>query len=213
MIHLLRSSSSLAKVLILPFVILIVVLSLLVGLLSYFAGRHAVVSVAEQMLDQTADRVALTVQRHIDGATAVLESAFPRGLPAVTDVNLDLDAIRTRFWIATSLHPELNNYVFYGNRSGDFVGLFRYNVDDAELRIKRAAVDYRSAYRFDRIGGQLSMPKNDATQFDPRTGRGTPPARTATATPGARSISTTGIRTWSPRAHVACWPPTASSKA
>jgi len=169
MIHLLRSSSSLAKVLILPFVILIVVLSLLVGLLSYFAGRHAVVSVAEQMLDQTADRVALTVQRHIDGATAVLESAFPRGLPAVTDVNLDLDAIRTRFWIATSLHPELNNYVFYGNRSGDFVGLFRYNVDDAELRIKRAAVDYRSAYRFDRIGGQLSMPKNDATQFDPRT--------------------------------------------
>lgn len=169
MIHLLRSSSSLAKVLILPFVILIVVLSLLVGLLSYFAGRHAVVSVAEQMLDQTADRVALTVQRHIDGATAVLESAFPRGLPAVTDVNLDLDAIRTRFWIATSLHPELNNYVFYGNRGGDFVGLFRYNADDAELRVKRAAVDYRSAYRFDSIGGQLSMPKNDATQFDPRT--------------------------------------------
>ena len=168
MIHILRSSSSLAKVLILPFVGLILVLSLLVGLLSYFAGRHAVVSVAEQMLDQTADRVALTVQRHIDGATSVLESAFPRGLPAGPDINVDLDVIRARFWSATSMHPDLNNYVYYGNRSGDFVGLFRYGVDDAELRVKRAAVDYRSAYRFDSIGGQLSMPKNDETKFDPR---------------------------------------------
>ncbi len=168
MIHILRSSSSLAKVLILPFVVLILVLSLLVGLLSYFAGRHAIVSVAEQMLDQTADRVALTVQRHIDGATSVLESAFPRGLPAGPDINVDLDAIRARFWSATSMHPDLNNYVFYGNRSGDFVGLFRYGVDDAELRVKRAAVDYRSAYRFDSINGQLSMPKNDETRFDPR---------------------------------------------
>jgi len=168
MIHILRSSSSLAKVLILPFVVLILVLSLLVGLLSYFAGRHAVVSVAEQMLDQTADRVALTVQRHIDGATSVLEAAFPRGLPAGPDINVDLDVIRARFWSATSMHPDLNNYVFYGNRSGDFVGLFRYGVDDAELRVKRAAVDYRSAYRFDSINGRLGMPKNDETKFDPR---------------------------------------------
>ena len=168
MIHLLRSSSSLAKVLVLPFVVLILLVSLLVGILSYLAGRHAVVSVAEQLLDQTADRVALTVERHIDGAASVLESAFPRGMPAATDLNADLDNLRSRFWIATSLHPDLNNYVFYGNRSGDFVGLFRYGLDDAELRVKRATDGFRSAYRFSSIGGQLSMPKNDATDFDPR---------------------------------------------
>ncbi|WP_034296605.1 sensor domain-containing diguanylate cyclase [Herbaspirillum sp. RV1423] len=169
MIQLLRSSSSLAKVLILPFVVLILALSLLVGLLSYLAGRHAVVAVAEQMLGQTAERVALTVERHVAGAATVLESAFPRGMPAAVDVNTGLDALRSRFWIATSLHPELNNYVYYGNRSGDFVGLFRYSAEDAELRVKRAAVDFRSAYRFDGIDGQLSMPKNDSTDFDPRT--------------------------------------------
>lgn len=168
MIHLLRSSSSLAKVLVLPFIGLILLVSLLVGVLSYLAGRHAVVSVAEQLLDQTADRVALTVERHIDGAASVLESAFPRGLPAATDLNTDLDNLRSRFWISTSLHPELNNYVFYGNRSGDFVGLFRYALDDAELRVKRATIGYRSAYRFTSVDGQLSMPKNDATDFDPR---------------------------------------------
>jgi diguanylate cyclase (GGDEF)-like protein len=168
MIHLLRSSSSLAKVLVLPFVVLILLVSLLVGILSYLAGRHAVVSVAEQLLDQTADRVALTVERHIDGAASVLESAFPRGMPAATDLNTDLDNLRSRFWISTSLHPELNNYVFYGNRSGDFVGLFRYGLDDAELRVKRVTDSFRSAYRFSSVNGQLSMPKNDPTDFDPR---------------------------------------------
>lgn len=168
MIHILRSSSSLAKVLVLPFVGLILLVSLLVGILSYLAGRHAVVSVAEQLLDQTADRVALTVERHIDGAASVLESAFPRGMPAATDLNTDLGNLRSRFWVATSLHPELNNYVFYGNRSGDFAGLFRYGLDDAELRVKRATDGFRSAYRFTSIGGQLSLPKNDPTEFDPR---------------------------------------------
>src|SRR5450830_1295736 len=165
----LRFSSSLARVLILPFVVLILVLSLLVGLLSYMAGTHAVMEVAQQMLERTTERVAVTVEQHVAGAAAVLEAAFPRGLTATSDFNDELDVIRARFWIATSLHPDLNNYVYYGNRNGDFIGLFRYGIDDAELRIKRTAVNYRSAYRFDSINGQLSMPKNDETTFDPRT--------------------------------------------
>ncbi|MFJ3045641.1 diguanylate cyclase domain-containing protein [Herbaspirillum chlorophenolicum] len=168
MIPILRSSRSLAKVLVFPFVALITVLSLLIGGLSYFVGSRAVVSVAEQMLDQTASRVALTVQHHIDGATSVLESAFPRDLPAPPDLNSSLDAIRARFWSATSLHPDLSNYVFYGNRNGDFVGLFRYAPKDAELRVKYSSLSYRSAYRMSSINGLLGMSKNDETDFDPR---------------------------------------------
>ncbi|WP_432241469.1 diguanylate cyclase domain-containing protein [Herbaspirillum robiniae] len=168
MIPIIRSSSSLAKVLVLPFVVLIIALSLLIGFLSYFAGRQAVISVAEQMLNQTADRVALTVQRHIDGASEVLESAFPHDLPAAMDINTDLDAIRSRFWSATSMHPDLSNYVFYGNRHGDFVGLFRHGRDDGELRVKLATHNYRSAYRIESIRGPLGMAKNDEADFDPR---------------------------------------------
>ena len=168
MIHIFRSSRSLAKVLVVPFVALITVLSLLIGALSYFAGSRAVVSVAEQMLDQTASRVALTVQHHMDGAAGVLESAFPRDLPAPAELNSSLDAIRARFWSATSLHPDLSNYVFYGNHNGDFVGLFRYAPDDAELRVKYASLGYRSAYRMHSINGLLGMSKNDDTDFDPR---------------------------------------------
>jgi diguanylate cyclase (GGDEF)-like protein len=168
MIQILRSSSSLARVLVLPFVVLIIVLSLLIGMLSYSAGSRAVVSVAEQMLNQTADRIALTVQRHVDGATEVLESALPRDMPVVADVSADLDGLRARFWSATSMHPGLSNYVFYGNSQGDFVGLFRHGAGEAELRVKLAAQDYRSAYSVQGIRGPLGMPKNDDTDFDPR---------------------------------------------
>ncbi|MBP0597366.1 diguanylate cyclase [Herbaspirillum sp. LeCh32-8] len=168
MIHILRSSSSLAKVLVLPFVVLIVMLSLLIGGLSYLAGSQAVVSVAEQMLNQTADRIALTVQRHVDGATEVLESALPRDLPVADKVNDDLQMLRARFWSATSMHPGLSNYVFYGNRHGDFVGLFRRAADDGELRVKLGSQPYRSAYRVQRIRGPLGMASNEETPFDPR---------------------------------------------
>jgi len=168
MIYLLRSSSSLAKVLILPFVILIMTLSVVVGLLSYQAGHHAVVEVAEQMLKRTADSVAIMVDRHIVGSGAVLEEAFPHGLPMDADLNAELDTLRTRFWIATTLRPDLNNYVYYGNTSGDFVGLFRLRADAGELRVKRASDNYRSAYSCTSINSPLGMPSLDQTDFDPR---------------------------------------------
>src|SRR5450830_242137 len=164
----LRFSSSLARVLILPFVVLILVLSLLVGLLSYMAGTHAVMEVAQQMLERTTERVAVTVEQHVAGAAAVLEAAFPRGLTATSDFNDELDVLRARFWIATSLHPDLDNYVYYGNRRGDFVGLFRSAPTAGELRVKRAADNFRSAYSCDSIAGVLGMPKIDNTSFDPR---------------------------------------------
>lgn len=168
MIHILRSSRSLAQVLILPFIILILVLSLLVGFLSYFAGRQAVISVADRMLLETVERVGLAVDRHVFGAAAVLETAFPNGLTAAADIDRDLTAMRSRFWVATSLHLDPNNYVYYGNRAGQFVGLYRHTMTDAELRVKYWPANFRSAYRFSSIDGVLSAPKNDATDFDPR---------------------------------------------
>ncbi len=168
MIHILRSSRSLAQVLILPFIILILVLSLLVGFLSYFAGRQAVISVADRMLLETVERVGLAVDRHVFGAAAVLETAFPTGLTAAADIEQDLTAMRSRFWIATSLHLDPNNYVYYGNRAGQFVGLYRHSMTDGELRVKNWPATFRSAYRFSSIDGELSAPKNEETNFDPR---------------------------------------------
>ena len=43
--------------------------------------------------------IAQAVDRHVAGSAAVLE---------------DQAALRTRFWLATSVHREPNNYAYYG---------------------------------------------------------------------------------------------------
>lgn len=213
MIHILRSSRSLAQVLILPFIILILVLSLLVGFLSYFAGRQAVISVADRMLLETVERVGLAVDRHVFGAAAVLETAFPTGLTVAADIEQDLASMRSRFWIATSLHLDPNNYVYYGNRAGQFVGLFRHSMTDGELRVKNWPATFRSAYRFNSINGELSAPKNEETSFDPVSVPGIWPQKRSDMMSGAASISTSGKRTWSRPGRAGYWGKMASFKA
>lgn len=167
--HILRTSRSLAKVLIWPYIVLIIILSLLVGLLSYSAGRQGVMSVADRMLQETAERVGLAVDRHVVGAAAVLQAGFPVGMAARESIDPDLAAIKSRFWIATSLNLDANNYVYYGNRQGQFIGLFRHTLNDAELRIKYQTDPFRSAYRFYGIDDALGAPATAETDFDPRT--------------------------------------------
>jgi diguanylate cyclase (GGDEF)-like protein len=168
MIHLFRSSQSLAQVLVWPYVILILVLSLLVGWLSYNAGHQGVLNVADRMLQETSERVALKINRHIYGAGAVLEAAFPTGMTAGSSIDDDLEKIKSRFWIATSLHLDPHNYVYYGNAAGEFAGLFRHSVTDAELRVKYSTDQFRSAYRFDHIDSDLGEAVNVKTDYDPR---------------------------------------------
>lgn len=76
--------------------------------------------------------------------------------------------MRTRFWIATSLHLDPNNYVYYGTRQGQFFGLWRYSQQDGELRIKFDAAAPRSLYRFSGIDGALSKPELETRIYDPR---------------------------------------------
>jgi diguanylate cyclase (GGDEF)-like protein len=164
----LRSSSSLARILILPFVVLILVLSLLIGMLSYMAGRNAVVEVAQQMLDRTTERVALTVTSHLDGTAAVLEAAFPHGMAVASSIDSELDALRTRFWIATSLHAELDNYVYYGNQHGDFVGVLRPHPGSGEWQVKHADQAFSDIYDCTSISCVLTTPKRRPSNYDPR---------------------------------------------
>lgn len=169
MIHILRSSRSLAQVLIWPYIILILVLSILVGVLSYNAGRQGVTSLGRHLLEETAQRVGLEIDRHIYGAAAVLEVAFPSGLPASDAIDTDIAQLKSRFWIATSLHLDPNNYIYYGNTAGQFIGLYRHSMTDAELRIKYMSDPRRAAYRYDRIDAPLGQPTYANTDFDPRT--------------------------------------------
>ena len=154
--------------LIVPYVLLVLLLALVVGLLSYRAADRAVSVVIDHLLEEVAERIGQAVDRHVVGSSAALEAAFPDGLAAPADIECDMTGLRARFWIATSLHIDPNNYVYYGNTAGQAFGLFRHSLQEAELRIKLKAQDKRRYYHFRGINGQLQFEREEERLFDPR---------------------------------------------
>jgi diguanylate cyclase (GGDEF)-like protein len=151
-----------------PYVALVTGVALLIGALSYQAGSQAVDTVADHLLLETVARIGQAIDRHVVGSGAALEAAFPRGMPAPRSIEAEMAALRSRFWIATSLHLDPNNYVYYGSRAGQFFGLWRHSAQDGELRLKLAPEAPREFFRFSEIDGALSAPVPETRLYDPR---------------------------------------------
>lgn len=159
---------SLRHLLTLPYVVLVLALVLLMGGLSWRAGRDTVDTLASQLLAEAVNRIGASLARHIGGADAVLEAAFPTGLPAPADVEPELAMLRERFWLATSVHRDPNNYVYYGDQHGHFLGLWRFSDQEAELRLRTTDTGPRTLYRLTGIHGALRTPTTEDRVFEPR---------------------------------------------
>ncbi len=162
------SRLSLRRQLTLPYVLLVLALAGVLGGLSYRAGQGAVDNLSGQLLVETVNRIAQAVDRHVSGSAAVLESAFPKGVAAPASIEAELPALRTRFWLATSVHRDPNNYAYYGDRQGRFFGLWRYSESEAELRLRPRGQGARDILRFSGINGTLQAPAPEARVYDPR---------------------------------------------
>ena len=165
----LLQSISLRLVLIVPYVLLLVGLAVALGVLSYSAGSRALSTVSGQLLLETVGRITQAVDRHVVGSSAVLESAFPEGMPAPPTIEQDFHDIRNRFWVATSIHTDPNDYVYYGNEAGQGLGLYRRSSEEVELRLKLRADEHRAIYRYQGVDGHLEFVRRETTLFDPRT--------------------------------------------
>ncbi|WP_313951885.1 diguanylate cyclase domain-containing protein [Accumulibacter sp.] len=159
---------SLRQMLTMPYVVLVVALAAAIGGLSYSAGRVAVDTLSNQLLSETVYRIAQAAERHVFGASAVLETAFPNGVAAPENIKDDLANLRTRFWLATSVHRDPNNYAYYGSRTGQFFGLWRHSETDAELRLRTRGEGPRTIYRFSGIDGELKDGLRETRIFEPR---------------------------------------------
>ena len=159
---------SLRQVLTIPYVVLVLGLALTIVGLSYTAGSRAVDTVSAHLLQETVDRIGQAVDRHVMGSGAVLEAAFPDGMPVSPNIEKEVDSLRTRFWIATSLHLDPNNYVYYGNRLGQAMGLFRHSRTEGELRLKLAALDRRTRFALHRHSWRAEVSIAEKKLFDPR---------------------------------------------
>ncbi len=163
-----RSAWSLRKMLILPSAALVVVVAAVIGWLSYTAGREAVDVVAKRLLLETRGRIGQAVERHVVGSRAVLEAAFPDGMPMPDAIESELPALRHRFWIATSLHTDPNDYVYYGTRSGQFFGVKRLSSSEAEVRLKTSPTQLRRITRFAGIDGEERPMSEETRLYEPR---------------------------------------------
>ena len=151
-----------------PYVLLVLAAAVIIGGLSYRTGRNAVDNLSGQLLVETVNRIAQAVDRHVAGSAAVLESAFPKDVPAPVSLPAEMGALRTRFWLATSVHRDPNNYAYYGDRQGRFFGLWRYSESEAELRLRTVGSGPRDILRFTGINGTLGSPVPESRIFDPR---------------------------------------------
>lgn len=163
-----RPYLSLRQWLTLPFVALVAGVAITIGALSYVAGSHAVDTLSEKLLLETVDRIGQAIDRHVVGSAAALEAAFPDGLTAPPSIEAETASLRSRFWIATSLHIDPNNYVYYGNRQGQFFGLWRHSLEEGQLRLKFKAEAPRTLQEFTGLDGKLSAAVSETTVYDPR---------------------------------------------
>jgi diguanylate cyclase (GGDEF)-like protein len=159
---------SLQQLLTIPYVLLVLGVAFTIVALSYVAGSRAVETVTSSLLTETSNRIGQAVDRHIVGSAAVLEAAFPDGMPVKPNIESEIETLRTRFWIATSLHRDPNNYVYYGNRQGQVFGLYRLSENDGELRMKLDADANREFLRFSGINGVPKLHRTEEKKFDPR---------------------------------------------
>jgi diguanylate cyclase (GGDEF)-like protein len=159
---------TLRQMLTVPYVVLVLVAALAIGYMSYRTGYKAVDTLSDYLLKETVGRISQAVERHVAGSGAVLETAFPGGVFAPDEIGKDVESLRTRFWLATSVHRDPNNYAYYGDSKGHFFGLWRFSDTEAELRLRTDASSPRRIYHFTGIRGTLEKPISEEKQYDPR---------------------------------------------
>ncbi|MCK9511568.1 MAG: diguanylate cyclase [Pigmentiphaga sp.] len=155
--------------LILPFVAILAAFTVIVAILSYSVGAALVRNLMDELLTEKVERIGQMVDRHILGSGAVLETAFPRGKLASPDIRDNLRELQERFWAATTLHPEPNDYVYYGNEAGQGFGIKRLAPDEVEVRLRLRDGTARDILRLDSLVGQPRFVRKEEQVFDPRT--------------------------------------------
>ena len=163
-----RATLSLRQVLTVPYVVLTLAVAAIIGGFSYFAGSQAVSAVSEELLRDMVSRISQAVDRHLVGSRVALDAAFPEGLLAPVSMEAEGENLRNRMWIATSLNPDPNNYVYYGNSRGQFAGVLRLDNGGGEWRSGHSATTPRGLQRFAGLNAPLEKAMVESRLYDPR---------------------------------------------
>lgn len=159
---------SLRFALVLPYVLLVILVAVALGGTFYWSASRNVAAFSDQYMRAMASRIAQAVHFHVHGSASVLSAAFPDGVSVPNDISSDLNTLRTRFWVATSMFTNPNDYVYYGNENGQSIALKRLSDKDVELRLKLRPELHRLYYRYAGIDGMPRLTGREENLFDPR---------------------------------------------
>jgi diguanylate cyclase len=162
------SKFSLRQQLVLPFVFLVIFVSLTIGWLSYHAGEEAVNNLAHRVLLDIVQRINTATEQHLIGALTTLNSIAPdpSTLPREQAFSDDLDALENQLWVASGLFLKVSNYVYFGGADGRFIGINRVSKDFVELYRRDPGDKQRSVYSVMAAGDRSILLRTD--NYDPR---------------------------------------------
>lgn len=163
------TQSSLRRRLLLPYVLLVILVSSAIVGGSYWAGRDAVDSLTDRLLADVVQRVSSATEEHLLRAQVALHSIVPdpAKLPQPQEFVSDLDQLESRIWTATGLFMDVNNYVYFGGADGRFIGVNRVSKDLVELYRRDPDAPRRSVHVTNRPGERDRLLRQD--DYDPRT--------------------------------------------
>ncbi len=128
-------TQSLRRILIVPYVLLVLALALTIGLSSYRGAIRAVDKNLNIQLIERVGRIGTIVGHNLSLARLELEAAFPPDMSAPVSFEKEIPELRKRFWIAAGLDPENYNNVYYGTRDGKLIGVVRPTRTEASMRL------------------------------------------------------------------------------
>ena len=162
------SRSSLRRELVIPIIVLVIGVSAAIGWVSMKAGTDAVYTLTQRILVDMVNRINHATEKHLDGAIIALESVAPSpgNLPRQQDFSADMKSLEEKFWAASGLFMDVNNYVYFGGRDGRFVGVYRISKDMVQLFWREPDWNKRMVFRVNHVGDRSNVLRTD--EFDPR---------------------------------------------
>lgn len=135
--------STLQRVLVIPFVLLVVALAGIIYWASYRSSESASSEFSQKVLLNMVERVNQATETHLLGARVAIKTIAPDAIYSPADKSTsflpfsdDPGVLEERMWVATGFFPTVNNYVYYAGVDGRFVGINR-RADRIELRLRQ----------------------------------------------------------------------------
>jgi diguanylate cyclase (GGDEF)-like protein len=157
------NQSSLRRQVVLPYVSLVIFVSVSIGLVSYQAGENAVSTLSQRVLMDMVSRIGNATEGHLSGAMIALHSVDPdpATVPKVQPFPDDPAVLEARFWTASGLFMDVNNYVYFGGEDGRFIGVNRVSKDFVELYLREPGAGRRRVYAVTAPGDRTRMLRTD----------------------------------------------------